>query len=91
MKIKINNKEYELNVTLGLYRKLQAKHPDTDNIQPLDYTLDAIWIYIKRRWYGLKPFVFKSRMAKAISFDEFSKADFLIAKEYHLEDREGGN
>jgi len=90
-KLKIGGKEYDYDVTLGKYLELNKKHPDADNLAPMEYTLDAIWAYLVPKWYGLKPFITKKRMIKAISFKEFKTADTAIATNYNLEDREGEN
>ncbi len=104
MLLKIGGNEYEIQVTIGRFRKLQKKYPTTtkddkkvivdkkgNEADNYEYSMYVIWLYLKRRWYGLKPFVFRRFMVNSITFKEYSDADKIIAKEYKLEDKEGGN
>ncbi len=60
-------------------------------VDGLEYSTSIVWTYLNRRWYGLKPFVFKFRMKNAMTFEEFHESDAIISNEYKLEDKEGGN
>lgn len=73
--IEIGGKEYEVTANYGHFRKLIKKHDifamESWTMGEYDqYVFDAIWMFLRRRWYGLKPFAFKWRLMNEITIPE---------------------
>ncbi len=86
-KLKINGQEYCLDVTWGKFKKVIK----IDTTNPGDNLINYIWAYIRPRFWIVKPFLFKWRMANKITFPELKAADALISQLLKMEDREGKN
>lgn len=92
--VEIGGKKYKLDVTFGKFTKLQRKFYDIEGnrINEEDsYLIESIWLYLKPRWFGIKPFIFKRRLVDKIGINEIREIDLQLAKEIKVEDREGGN
>jgi hypothetical protein len=69
--LKINGKEYKLKPTYGKFQKLFDKY-DFSNMEGVsmkeanDIFCDCYWALLKRRWYGLKPFITKGNFLNNI-------------------------
>jgi len=52
---------------------------------------NTIWHFLKRRWFGFKPFLFKWRLKNNITPQEFRDGYRNLVEAIRMEDREGGN
>lgn len=81
-------------------RKIRLRFPDIEKqklVEEINFqagipvSLIMIWAFLKRRWYGLKPFVFKRWMINHIRVKEIRKNYEAITKWMSWEDKEGKN
>jgi hypothetical protein len=103
--VKIAGKERKIRIGYGKTRYILGKYLDkfqkakTDEKETFnpgdDFFIDIIWTNLTRRWFGLKPFITKTRMRNAIGYKELGDAALYIneeifGKQEAREDREPG-
>lgn len=99
--LKLNGKEYKVRLTWKGYRKL-LKSPEfkknADGIYPAEeidkisnQSIERLWEILVRRWYGLKPFLWKGRMERKITAVDVIKSNEKVTELMTVEDKESGN
>ena len=96
MKITVNNKDYEINPSYGDFEKLYAKY-DMNDLEKQSWQeqnqmiLDAYWSFLKRRWFGFKPFITLKRFKFKVSMPELVNLSLELPKLLTGEDKQLGN
>lgn len=90
--LKLQAGEYEIKPSYGRFLKVFNKYEFSEldrmtlaEIQKL--TLFSYWKFMKRRWYGLKPFIFRRYFADNVMMDELSEMTERLPKLLSGEDR----
>ena len=96
MKITVKGKEFEINASYGDFEALYSKY-DFNELETQTWkeqngmVIDAFWAFLKRRWYGLKPFVTKKRFKYALDMPELTEISLLLPKLLTGGDKNLGN
>lgn len=83
-----------------IYKRIKKAHPqiEDDDLRKeielqmgIPNTILMMWSYLKKRWYGLKPFIIKKRMINKVLPYELAKNLKILDQLMSMEDREGKN
>jgi hypothetical protein len=92
LKIKINNKEYTIKPTYGRFEQIFDSYDfnELENLSAKEQNamiLDSYWLFLKRRWYGFKPFFTRKNFSNNVTMYELRDLSEMLPKLLTGEDR----